>query len=151
MVTEILKSDFDKSESNELHAELRTLSKQPNVSLDDSLAHSFSTFDKFIGDNDLMSKDHKNGRSDSLGLRKSPSYDDIEDVSTDSPHVDEEGPQMITRQRNPTEFAKILSEEYKEPRTRLEIERDIWFSQAEPYDIDDAEDESDVLSITGTR
>ena len=60
---------------------------------------------------------------------------------------------LVTRKDNPEEFAKILEKHYKKPRTRLEIERDFFFSQVDPmgHDIDLAVDDSDVLAITGVR
>jgi hypothetical protein len=40
---------------------------------------------------------------------------------------------------------------FEMPRTSLQIERDIWFRQAEHFSREDASDESDLLSISGSR
>ena len=58
---------------------------------------------------------------------------------------------LISKKQNPQEFEKIVEKEYKIPKTKLDKDRDAWFKQAEVFGIEDAEDESDVLSIAGSR
>jgi hypothetical protein len=69
------------------------------------------------------------------------------DVDTSS----SESSGLITKKQNPQEFEKIVEKEYKIPKTKLDKDRNEWFKQAEVFGIEDAEDESDILSIAGAR
>merc|ERR1719231_69035 len=49
------------------------------------------------------------------------------------------------------EFLKIVGEFSERPRTMLQVERELWFRRMEYFSIEDANDESDALSISGSR
>jgi len=60
---------------------------------------------------------------------------------------------LILKDQHPEKFQAFLDEHYKPPRTRLEKDRDSWFSIGDPegHEIEYATDSSEVLSLTGTR
>ena len=133
VVDKVLNSEEDSKAVSQLHADLRALS---NHQQDAATEH------KTFSDTLLHTKD------DSMDEKQQA----LERISrATSKDIYPQDNELIDKEEHPQAFNELLAKHYKPPRTRLQLERDLWFSQVEPYDIEDAKDESDILSITGTR
>lgn len=130
-------------EVTSLHEEIRKFSSDKSDKSDVSTLHEF-----IYDDNDEVMKtmDFRDKRIDEL-------FDNItpKGMNVDLEETNFDNYPLVSRYENGKEFQKIVEEFSDKPRTLLQMERELWFRQAEFFNVEDVCDESDVLSIRGSR